>query len=188
MTNPASAWRVVLTVLLATVAADGSLQAQSTGSPYPYRATAPLGYWGSRVTIPVPQMSPSLISNAARSAPTVPGTGSLGGGYVPPSITSLDLRLPQRENTESDTKAHIWLHLPDSADVWVNGVKTQQTGETRYYYSPPLIPGKKYSYQMRIRWMKDGKPAEQTQTILVQAGETIRRDFTRPPSKSEPRP
>jgi uncharacterized protein (TIGR03000 family) len=76
-----------------------------------------------------------------------------------------------------DNKAHIWLRVPISAEIWVNGVKTKQTGESRYFYSPPLVLGKKYSYEMRVRWMEDGKAVEKTQRILVQAGETIRRDY-----------
>jgi uncharacterized protein (TIGR03000 family) len=178
-----------LTALVAAVFSAGSVQAQGTnpnGTQYPYWDTAPQSFSGSRITIPVPGINPNMLSNAARSGAMAPGTSGIGGGYAPPRITSLDLRLPRRPNTDDDTKAHIWLRLPENADVWVNGVKTKQTGESRYFYSPPLVPGKKYSYDMRVRWMEDGKPVEKTQRVLVQAGETIRRDFTSQNS-AEPR-
>jgi uncharacterized protein (TIGR03000 family) len=179
-------WRRLGTALVAAVLAAGSAQAQSNGSQYPYWATAPQGYSGSPVTVPVPGMSPNVISNASQAPPSPTGGGvSLGGAYIPPSSTSRDLALPQRER--ADSKAHILLRVPQDAEIWVNGVKTKQTGESRYFFSPPLAPGKKYSYQMRVRWMKDGKPVEETQSILVHAGATIRRDFTRS-DKTEPRP
>jgi uncharacterized protein (TIGR03000 family) len=103
--------------------------------------------------------------------PTQTSVGlGIGGGFVLPFMTVSDATL--------DNKAHIWLRVPKSAEIWVNGVKTKQSGELRYFFSPPLTLGKKYSYQMRLRWMKDGKPVEETQRILVQPNLTIRRDFT----------
>lgn len=173
---------------LAAVALIGSaVRAQSTGEAYPYRATAPQSYHGSRVTVPVPGMSPNTISNAARSSPTNPGgSGSaIGGAYLPP----LDARsVPSSgKRIGADNKAHIWLRVPADADIWVDGVKTTQSGATRYFFSPPLTPGRKYSYSVRVRWKKDGKPVEETQRIIVQAGATIRHDLTRS-DKTEPRP
>lgn len=182
------AGRGFLAALFAAAIFVGSVQAQSSGSSTPYWGTSPQSYSGSQLHIPVPSISPSMLSNASRSGPTASSIGSgIGGGYLPPSITSLDLRLPRTQQGGDDNTAHIWLHVPENADVWVAGIKTKQTGETRYYYSPPLPPGKKYSYQMRVRWIKDGKPVETTQQIIVQAGETIRRDFTRPPAATRQR-
>lgn len=188
MTCSTCARRGFLTVLLVSVSLVGSVQAQSSanGTSNPYWGTSP--QTAPRLNIAVPGMNPSAISNSSRSGPTAPNLGSgLGGGYLPSSITSIDLRLPRIQHTEEDNKAHIWLHVPENADVWFEGVKTTQTGETRYYYSPPLAAGKKYSYQMRIRWMKDGKPVEEKQQIIVKAGDTIRRDFTRPTASVQKR-
>ncbi len=173
--------------LAAVVLAGSAVQAQSTGQPYPYRATAPQGYQGSRVTDPVPGMSPDTISKAARSSPSNQGGSSsaIGGAYLPP----LDARpVPGTgKRIGADNKAHIWLRVPADADIWVDGFKTKQSGESRYFFSPPLTPGRKYSYSVRVRWKKDGKPVEETQRIIVQAGATIRRDLTHS-EKSEPRP
>jgi uncharacterized protein (TIGR03000 family) len=174
-------WRL-LSALLAAVLIGGSVQAQATnpnGGQYPYWDTAPQSYTLPRINVPVPGMSPNTISNASQSPPTAAGLGArIGGGYVPPFLTARDIALPKRQPAEANNKAHIWLRVPSDAEVWVDGFKTKQTGESRYFFSPPLSPGKKYAYQMRIRWTKDGKPTEETQRLLVQAGETIRRDFT----------
>jgi uncharacterized protein (TIGR03000 family) len=206
MRRPVPCWQWPAAALLAVLLAASTVQAQAPSAPaspeatvrrnlslsqaptaasapsvlggpngpdsttYPYWATAPQSFAPSRVTIPVPGPSPFTISNAASAAPTQPSMGvGVGGGFVPPFLTVRDAPL--------DNKAHIWLRVPASAEIWVNGVKTKQTGESRYFFSPPLTPGKKYSYQMRLRWIKDGKPVEEMQRIFVQAGQTIRRDF-----------
>jgi uncharacterized protein (TIGR03000 family) len=172
-------WRRLGTALVAAFLAVSSARAQSNGSQYPYWGTAPQSYSGSQITVPVPGMSPNVISNASQAPPSpTSGSFNIGGRYIPPFLTSRDLALPQRER--ANTQAHIWLRVPENAEVWVNGVKTKQTGESRYFFSPPLASGKKYSYQMRVRWMKDGKAVEETQNILVYAEATIRRDFTAP--------
>jgi CRISPR-associated Cas5-like protein len=201
MRIPVPVWQGLAAALLAVVGAADPVHAQAPNAPgtpeatiqrnlalsrapvapgapglpgstqYPYWGSAPQSFNPSQVTVPVPPPSTVLISNAAMSAPpqTQVGVGSVGG-FILPFMAVRDATL--------DNKAHIWLRVPLSAEIWVNGVKTKQTGESRYFFSPPLTPGKKYSYQIRLRWMKDGKPVEETQRILVQAGLTIRRDFT----------
>jgi uncharacterized protein (TIGR03000 family) len=201
MRIPVAVWQGPATALLAVVLAADTVQAQAPPAPgapeatvrrnlsqsqtppapgapglpgstqYPYWASAPMSFAPSRVTVPVPGPAPVIISNAPMAAPPQTNVGvGLGGGFILPFMTVKDAPL--------DNKAHIWLRVPESAEIWVNGVKTKQTGESRYFFSPPLAPGKKYSYQVRLRWMKDGKPVEETQSILVEAGRTIRRDFT----------
>jgi uncharacterized protein (TIGR03000 family) len=198
MRIPVPVWQGPAAALLAVVLVADTVQAQAPSAPevtirrnqslsqalsapappgppgsttYPYWASAPLSFAApAQVTVPVP--APVIISNAAISAPPQTSVGvGLGGGFMPPFSTVREATL--------DNMAHIWLRVPESAEIWVNGVKTKQTGESRYFFSPPLTPGKKYSYQMRLRWTKDGKPVEERQRILVQAGLRIHRDFTR---------
>jgi uncharacterized protein (TIGR03000 family) len=201
MRIPLAVWQGPAAALLAAVLAAGTVQAQAPSAPgapeatilsnlslsqarsaagapgaagsttYPYWGTAPQSFAPSRVTVPVSGLSPYTISNVARSLPTQTSVGlGIGGGLVLPFMAVTDAIL--------DNKAHIWLRVPKSAEIWVNGVKTKQTGELRHFFSPPLTLGGKYSYQIRLRWMKDGKPVEETHRILVRASETIRRDFT----------
>jgi uncharacterized protein (TIGR03000 family) len=203
MRIPVPLWQGPASALLAVVLAADTAQAQAPSAPgtpessiqrnlsqsqtpaapgapgapgstaYPYWGTAPLSFAPSRVTIPVPPPSPISISNAVMSPPPQTRVGvAIGGGLILPFMTVRDVAL--------DNKAHIWLRVPKSAEIWVNGVRTRQTGESRYFFSPPLTPGKEYSYQVRLRWIKDGKPVEETHSIPIQAGRTIRRDFTQP--------
>ncbi len=168
-------------------------QAQGTnpsGTRYPYWDTAPQGYRGSWTIVPAPGMSPTTISNAARSPGVSSGSDfGLGGTYAPSFITSADIVLGRQSlgPKQADNKAHILMRVPADAEIWVEGVKTKQTGEERYFFSPPLTPGKKYIYQMHIHWTKDGKPMDLTERLLVQANESLRRDFTRPAPATRPR-
>jgi uncharacterized protein (TIGR03000 family) len=187
MTLPVSIGGHILAALAASVLLAGTAQAQSTGSSYPYWATAPESYRGSRLRVPVPGMSPNTISNAAHSSSADPdrsiypgdlGSG-IGGAYVPPFLTSSKLgsRLTRGGETAADDKARIWMRVPENAQIWVEGVKTKQTGELRYFFSPPLTPGKRYSYRVRLRWTKNGKVMEENQRLIVSAGSRILRDF-----------
>jgi len=151
-------------------AAPGAPGAPGT-TRYPFWGTAPQSFGPSRVTIPVPAMSPAAVSNAARAMPNPPSVGvGVGGGFV--------LSFMAAGEAIADNKAHLWLRVPKDAEIWFDGTKTKQTGELRHFFSPPLTRGKRFSYEVRLRFMKDGKPVEETQRLVVEAGQTIRRDFT----------
>jgi len=177
MNHFVSVWRSLGLAFLAVFLVVHSAAAQATnpnGTQYPYWGTAPQSYSGPQIFIPPPSISPMTISQAVPSPLPATSVGvGIGGGYLPPSLAAQEMGV--------DNKAHIWVRVPANAEIWIDGIKTKQTGEIRYFFSPPLTPGKKYSYQLRLRWTQDGKPVEQTQRLFVQAGEVIRRDFTRLP-------
>jgi uncharacterized protein (TIGR03000 family) len=77
----------------------------------------------------------------------------------------------------TDNTAMIHLRVPGDATVWVEGERTQQTGTERDFVSPPLDPGKDYSYRIKARWTEDGKPIEKTKKVMVHANETSNVDF-----------
>src|SRR5262245_36728917 len=53
--------------------------------------------------------------------------------------------------------AFVKVTLPADAVLEVDGVKTKQTGATRLFATPALEKGKKYSYQLKVTYSKDGK-------------------------------
>jgi uncharacterized protein (TIGR03000 family) len=77
----------------------------------------------------------------------------------------------------SDNTAGIHVRVPNSATVWVDGGRTQQTGPNRDFVTPALKPGTTFEYQIKARWMEDGKPVEQTRTVKVRANEASNVDF-----------
>jgi uncharacterized protein (TIGR03000 family) len=67
-----------------------------------------------------------------------------------------------------------------SAEVFVDGVKTAQTGTDRTYESPPLEVGKQYKYELTVRWLEGGKVREVKKAVVGAPGEVVRVDFTMP--------
>jgi len=74
------------------------------------------------------------------------------------------------------------VHLPDpDAQVWVEGQLTRQRGKTREYVSSaPINPNRDYVYQIRARFVQDGRTVDETKTLPARANETLTVDFTRP--------
>jgi uncharacterized protein (TIGR03000 family) len=69
--------------------------------------------------------------------------------------------------------------VPDAgARVWIDDHPTQQGGLERLYISPPLPPGRSYSYEVRAAWMQDGRPITQKKHITFRPGETVAVHFT----------
>jgi uncharacterized protein (TIGR03000 family) len=105
-------------------------------------------------------------------------------GFAPLASLSLsapDLLLPGGSYTPAaDNRAHISLRVPADAQVWFDGKATTQAGTVREFDSPPLTPGKGFVYEVRVRWMKDGKPIEEKRRIKVQARDWLRFDLTQP--------
>jgi uncharacterized protein (TIGR03000 family) len=100
----------------------------------------------------------------------VPSYPQPQGGFAPPLG-----QMPPNPNDYSGKpkilSATVVIHLPvDSAELWFNGVKTSALGLKREFTTPDLLPGKLYTYEVRARWMQDGKQFDQTRTLQVQAG------------------
>jgi uncharacterized protein (TIGR03000 family) len=73
----------------------------------------------------------------------------------------------------ADNSAHLNVQVPANAQVWIEGAKTTQTGTDRLFTSPPLTPGTNYSYDVRARWLDNGKPVDRTKTVVVHAGDRL---------------
>ncbi len=74
--------------------------------------------------------------------------------------------------------ALLQVQVPLDAEVWLEGRKMRSTGMRRHYRSPPLDPAKGYVYEVRARWLFDGKPVEDVRHIAIRGGATILVDFT----------
>jgi uncharacterized protein (TIGR03000 family) len=95
--------------------------------------------------------------------------------------------LPSAENTaapERTAVALIDVRLPVAgAEVWIDGKKTTQTGDVRFFESPPLAAGRQYVYEVRASWTVDGEEVTKTRRVTVRAGDRAVVDFTVPPRK-----
>jgi uncharacterized protein (TIGR03000 family) len=86
-----------------------------------------------------------------------------------------------QQQEEADNAAHLQFIVPENAEIFVEGVKTNLTGTQREFVSPPLTPGKSYVYSVRVRSRNDnGQVVDETRSVRVRAGDRWRVDFTKP--------
>jgi uncharacterized protein (TIGR03000 family) len=124
----------------------------------------------------------------ANSSPLPFSDGSAASGYYSPLTfagfapdPSADL--PPVNRPPPDGAGHFELILPYDADVFVNDVRTMQTGFVRHYNTPKLTPGNTYKYRVRVRYVNaHGDIVEDTRDIRFRADDWFRIDFTRLPA------
>jgi uncharacterized protein (TIGR03000 family) len=75
-------------------------------------------------------------------------------------------------------QATVVVRTAPDATLWFNGIETTQTGAVRTFGTPELRPGQAYSYDVRIRWMEDGRVLERTRKVTVTPGEKVEVDLT----------
>jgi uncharacterized protein (TIGR03000 family) len=102
-----------------------------------------------------------------------------GGASMPEWYYDTTVRLPP-EMPPADPSAHLSVRVPADAEIWVDGVATKQTGAERQFVSPPLEAGQEYSYELKARWIENGREIVQTRRIPVVAGLWKTVDFTQP--------
>ena len=74
--------------------------------------------------------------------------------------------------------ATMIVRVPETAELFCDGVKMTLKGSERNFTTPPLPPGRTYPYEISIRWMgADGKTVELTRLAQVQAGQKTTVDF-----------
>jgi len=106
-----------------------------------------------------------------------------GGTAVAAATPAADTRQSYSYTPAADNSARIQVRVPADAEVLVGGERTRQRGTDRLFSSPPLTPGKTYSYEVTARWREGDRPVEQTRKVRVRANGMSFVDFTRPASE-----
>jgi uncharacterized protein (TIGR03000 family) len=76
--------------------------------------------------------------------------------------------------------ARITVRVAPDAQIWFEDTATRQTGALREFESPPLAPGKTFTYEIRAQWRAGGREVTQSRHVGVQAGARVTVDFTSP--------
>jgi uncharacterized protein (TIGR03000 family) len=87
---------------------------------------------------------------------------------------------PEKTATQTGKKpAHVRVLLPmDNATLTIEGQPTKLTGRSRLFVSPPLTPGKKYSYRLQAVWEPNNYThIYRTKDITFEAGAEVEVDF-----------
>lgn len=99
--------------------------------------------------------------------------------YAPRKYALQAAPLPPGTPAVSSASALLIARLPENALLWVEGRLTRLRGPVRYFQSPSLVPGERYSYQVRAVWVENGRWVSQTLKVPVQAGK-VQALFLRP--------
>lgn len=70
--------------------------------------------------------------------------------------------------------ATIIVRLPADARLLIDEAATRSTSSVRTFQTPPLEPGKEFSYTLRAERLRNGQPVAVRQEITVRAGEVTR--------------
>jgi uncharacterized protein (TIGR03000 family) len=142
------------------------------GYGYPYYSYYPgyYGGWGypyySYYSYPSYWSYPSYYSYPAYTV--VPQTTGYQSFYYAPEAAA---------NQQQDRRVRVEVLAPQDAEVWFDNFKTQQTGTTRLFQSPPVEPNYDYTYDIRAKWMDNGRPVERTRKVTARAGQQVKVDF-----------
>lgn len=100
-----------------------------------------------------------------------------GRYHRPPPPGALPPPGPPLPLAGDPTAAHLEVRVPADAEVWLEGMKTHQTGALRLFASPPLVTDQDYVYEIKAKWSEDARPIEQSRSVTVRAGQRLRVDF-----------
>jgi uncharacterized protein (TIGR03000 family) len=114
-------------------------------------------------------------------------TYGIGGGtykvyYPTPDASGKYYYLtPKAGVPVEDTTALLEIKVPSAdSDVWFQGERTSHTGVLRQFKSPPLVPGRTYTYDVMALWGDGGRDTKEVRKVPVKAGDRITVDFTVP--------
>jgi uncharacterized protein (TIGR03000 family) len=90
-------------------------------------------------------------------------TEDFSGTVTTPALTPAETTAPQ------DNRGHLIIRVPSDGKVWFDGEPTRQTGEEREFVTPPLTPGRDYTYDVRVQAMENGRNVDEHRTVHVSA-------------------
>jgi uncharacterized protein (TIGR03000 family) len=139
----------------------GVLSAAAQPPPQPPPGTPPGGLPGG-----VPGVQPGGVPGG------VPGVRPGGvPGMQPGGQPGMQPGMPR------EMPVILVVRLPAGAKLEIEDTPTKSTGEVRTYRSPPLAPGKNYTYSLKATWKEGDKDMVRERTVPVHAGEVVNVDL-----------
>lgn len=93
------------------------------------------------------------------------------GGFPAPGMTRSLYYSPAMAMARPGIEARIIVHLPPQATLTIDDQPTRQRAGTRIFDTPPLEPGKTYTYTIRGEMNRDGHFVSETKKVEVRAGQ-----------------
>lgn len=96
----------------------------------------------------------------------------LGLLYAAPPLATFS------QGPEPTEGATLRVKLPPDATLTIDTVPTRQVGANRLFVTPPLAPGKTFTYQLEATWREAGEEKKLSLIAIVRAGQQTVLDFT----------
>jgi uncharacterized protein (TIGR03000 family) len=143
----------------------------------------PFGWVGIFAASPRPRVRSVHVWPTLEPLDQAPPTGPdpPTASVMPPSSANsvIEIQAPQQAH---DSGHHLTLSVrvpQPTAEVWINGQRTQQLGLERLYESPTLPEGRVYEYEVLVRWWQGGQWQQERRQVRARPGEVVRLDFSR---------
>jgi uncharacterized protein (TIGR03000 family) len=135
-------------------------------------------YWLSNYRDAGP-IAPAPAQPPATPTPSPQATAWLSPQATPaPAFSSSELIRAPRAFVRGPVRINV--RVPAEADVLIDGSSTTQRGEFRQFVSPPVLPGRKYHYDVRAVWSDGGRTVERSRRVIVHAGDLVNLDLRQP--------
>jgi uncharacterized protein (TIGR03000 family) len=80
--------------------------------------------------------------------------------------------VPGETRQENPNLIFMEVRVPQDAQLWINNQETRMRGTERMFFSPPVTPGRTYSYELKATWNDpSGQQVTRTRTVNVRAGQ-----------------
>lgn len=116
-------------------------------------------------------------SDTPTEAPTRPMPGPALESDAPEPPKTPPAGTPNRSTTSAagvhataSDVGQLTVHVPDDADVFINGLETTSRGTRRTYLSEGLKPGCAYDYEVRVQIRRNGTLLEEVHQVRLTAG------------------
>ncbi len=76
--------------------------------------------------------------------------------------------------------AEITLNVPLDAVLFIDGKRIVSSGTTRRFVTPPLAPGRRYFYDVKVTWMDGSRARQSNRHVSFRAGERVALNYSRP--------
>jgi uncharacterized protein (TIGR03000 family) len=170
---------------------SGAPSGYTAGGPYSFRPLDPTWYY--RVQPPPPpryeRLGDSGVFMSSLNYPGVYGAYTYGvtpttyydqapfmnPDVAPPGFTTLTARpRTSAELVANPRTARIDVLVPNTeAELTFDNTRLTVPGTRREFITPPLVPGGKYVYNVRVTWMDDGVLRPRDKNVFVEAGDRM---------------
>jgi uncharacterized protein (TIGR03000 family) len=100
------------------------------------------------------------------------------GGTMPPAGAET-VPPPKKDGKEgiAPSKAKLIVEVPEDAKLFIDDQPMKTGSSRRVFSTPDLEKGQAYYYMVRVEVVRDGKTVEQTQRVIVRAGQEAKASF-----------